>query len=147
MPPMKETLEHTLEYLYAPVWPDNAQHVIEQGLHDDDETGFMLVNKDTYAVGFINLTGGIRLNGVTDFEIDGKTITAPAFDKFQTGIAMKIKVADLDLTRLTPSSEDFSAAFYPQDMECYTYFGHVPASAIVGHVEYKLDSPDIPMKP
>jgi len=53
---MKETLEHTLEYLYAPVWPDNAHHVIEQGLHNDDETGFMLVNRDTYAVGFINLT-------------------------------------------------------------------------------------------
>lgn len=144
---MKETLEHTLEYLYAPVWPDKALAVLDEGLHNEDETGFMLVNKDVYAVGFINLTGGIRLNGVTDFEFDGKKITAPAFDKFMTGVAVKVRVSDLDLTRLALSSEDFSAGFYPSDMECFTYFGSIPASAIVGHVEYKLNSPDIPMRP
>lgn len=144
---MSETLQETLEYLYVPVWPDKAAEVLEQGLISDDETGFMLVNQDTYAVGFINLTGGVRLNGVTEFEIDGKHITAPAFDKFMTGVAVKVRVSDLDLTRLTPSAEDFSADFYPQDLECFTYFGSIPVSAIAGHVEYKLNSPDIPMRP
>lgn len=144
---MPETIETTLEYLYSPVWPDKISHVLEEGLHSHDETGFMLVNKDTYAVGFINLTGGVRLNGVTEFVIDGKSITAPAFDKFATGVAVKVRVADLDLTKLTPSSEDFSASFYPQDMECFTYFGDIPWSAIVGHVEYRLNSDDIPMRP
>lgn len=142
-----ETLEHTLEYLYVPVWPDKAAEVLEQGLHNSDETAFMLVNRDIYAIGFMNLTNGVRLNGVTQFQIDGKNITAPAFDKFMTGVAVKVRVADLDLTRLTPSSEDFSASFYPEDMECFMYFDSIPVSAIVGHVEYKLNSPDIPMRP
>ena len=110
---MPEVLEETLEYLYAPVWPDKAEEALEQGLHSNDDVGFMLVNRDTYAIGFINLTGGVRLNGVTEFQFDGKTITAPAFDRFSTGVAVKIRVSDLDQTLLTDSKEDFSSDFYP----------------------------------
>lgn len=144
---MTDTLEETVEYLYVPVWPDKVADVLDKGLDNQDETGFMLVNRDVYAVGFINLTGGVRLNGVTDFEFEGKTIAAPAFDKFHTGVAVKIRVADLDETRLTPSDDDYSSPIYPHDMRCYTYFGSIPASAIIGHVEYKLSSPEIPMRP
>ena len=144
---MTETLNDTLEYLYSPVWPDKVQEVIEQGLVSEGQSGFMLVNRDTYAIGFINMTGGIRLNGVTEFEFDGKSITAPAFDKFNTGVAIKVRIADLDETLLTPSSEDFSSSFYPDDIRCFTYVGPIPVSAIVGHIEHKLNSPDIPMKP
>lgn len=144
---MQEVFDDTLEYLYAPVWPDKAEEALKNGLHSNDEVGFMLVNRDTYAIGFINITGGIRLNGVTEFEFDGKSITAPSFDHFNTGVALKIRVSDLDQTLLTDSKEDFSSDFYPYGMRCFTYFGSVPASAIAGHVEYKLSSPDIPMKP
>lgn len=144
---MTQTLQETLDYLYVPVWPDKVSEVLEQGLMNHDEIGFMLVNRDTYAVGFINLTGGVRLNGVTDFEFDGKTITAPAFDKFMTGIAVKVRVADLDETKLTISTEDYSSSIYPDDLLCFTYFGSIPTSAILGHVEYKLNSPEIPMRP
>jgi hypothetical protein len=144
---MTETLNDTLEYLYSPVWPDKVQDVLQQGLVSESESNFMLVNRDIYAIGFINMTGGIRLNGVTEFEFDGKSITAPAFDKFNTGVAVKIRVSDLDESLLTVSNEDFSSAFYPGDMRCFTYAGSIPVSAIVGHIEHRLNSPDIPMKP
>lgn len=144
---MTQTLQETLEYLYVPVWPDKVAEVLEQGLVNTDELGFMLVNRDTYAIGFINLTGGVRLNGVTDFEYEGKTIIAPAFDKFMTGIAVKIRVADLDETKLIISTEDYSSPIYPDDLQCFTYLGTIPPSAMLGHVEYKLNSPEIPMRP
>lgn len=144
---MLDEIQETLEYLYAPVWPDKTEEVLAQGLNSNDDVGFMLVNRDTYAIGFINITGGVRLNGVTEFVFDGKNITAPAFDKFVTGVAIKIRMSDLDSELLTECNEDFSSDFYPANMRCFTYAGSVSASSIVGHVEYKLSSPDIPMRP
>lgn len=144
---MPDTANDTLEYLYIPAWPDKVAEILEQGFIAASDSSFMLVNRDVYAIGFINMTGGIRLNGVTDFEFEGKSITAPAFDKFNTGVAIKIRAADLDASLLNPSDEDFSSSFYPEAMRCFTYTGSIPVSAIVGHIEHKLNSPDIPMHP
>jgi hypothetical protein len=144
---MAETINDTLEYLYVPTWPDKVAEVLEQGITSDSNVPIMLVNRDIYAIGFINMTGGVRLNGVTEFEFEGKSITAPAFDKFNTGVAIKVRIADLDSSLLDMSSEDFSSSFYPGDIKCFTYAGSIPLSAIVGHIEHKLSSADIPMKP
>ena len=146
-PAMAETINDTLEYLYVPTWPDKVAEVLEQGITSDSNVPIMLVNRDIYAIGFINMTGGVRLNGVTEFEFEGKSITAPAFDKFNTGVAIKVRIADLDSSLLDMSSEDFSSSFYPGDIKCFTYAGSIPLSAIVGHIEHKLSSADIPMKP
>ena len=137
----------TIEYLYCPIWPDKVHEAIEKGLILEEETSLMLVNRDTYAVGFIKMTGGIRLNGVTNFEIDGKSITAPAFDKFHTGAAIKVKVSELQQDMLAESAEDYSSGFYPEDIKCFEYKGNLSPSMIDGFVEYNLNSSDIPMAP
>jgi hypothetical protein len=137
----------TIEYLYCPIWPDKVHEAIEKGITLEDESGVMLVNRDVYAVGFIKMTGGIRLNGVTNFEIDGKSITAPAFDKFHTGAAVKVKVSELQQDMLAESDEDYSSDFYPSDMKCFEYRGDVSPEMIDGFVEYNLNSSDIPMAP
>ena len=137
----------TIEYLYCPVWPDKVDEAIQKGLTLQDHSTVTLVNRDTYAVGFIKMTGGIRLNGVTDFEFDGKSITAPSFDKFHTGAALKIRVSELDSNLLNPSQDDYSSGFYPPDIECFEYAGEVLPSMIDGFVEYSLNSTDVPMAP
>jgi hypothetical protein len=137
----------TIEYLYCPVWPDKVNEAIEKGIALQDESSLMLVNRDTYAVGFIKMTGGIRLNGVTDFEFEGRSIAAPSFDKFHTGAALKIKVASLKQDILAESEDDYSSTFYPEDMKCFEYRGDVLPSMIDGFVEYNLNSSDVPMAP
>jgi hypothetical protein len=140
-------MNDTVDCLFVMVWPDEIERVRSDGFPLDDSSSRILVNKPLYAAGLAKMIGGIRMNGFSEIEVEGRVMHAPSFDRFKKVNVVTIDVSKLDPGMLENSSKMFDSPFFPGDIQGYVYQLPIPPEAILGDEEVALDSPDVPMAP
>ncbi len=138
----------TIETLYHATYPDYAYLIAKEGIAPNEEGVINLCSNPYHAAGFIAVTGGRRFKGIDTITTENnRTYSVPSFDSFKTCVVYEIPMEFFDVDYLGASSEDFSSAFYPQDMQCFAYRKWISPDMCQAFMTLKLTDSMIPMKP
>lgn len=110
--------------LFYSAYPDEVQLLMSEGLNNSTDSAVRLCNNSIYSVGFIAMTGFMKVAS------QGSSIDVQKFDDAVT-ISIDTQMLDVSMLKLDDNIQRLSqTGLLPSDIMCYWYEGHIPTEAL-----------------